>query len=121
MPAPEPFQPGGPSAHIDTFAADNLPPPELWPHIDFGVLPKLAAYPNRINAAQALLDSHIDAGHGDRPLMHFADTVWTYTHMRDRADRIAHVLVEDLGLVPGNRVLLRGPNNPMMAAAPTTP
>lgn len=116
MPAPEPIHPGGPSAHTDTFAADNLPPPELWPHIDFGVLPKLAAYPNRINAAQALLDSHIDAGHGDRALMHFADTVWTYADMKDRADRIAHVLVEDLGLVPGNRVLLRGPNNPMMAA-----
>ena len=116
MPAPDPFMPGGRSAHIDTFATDHLPPPELWPPIDFGVLPKLAAYPNRINAAQALLDSHVDAGRGDRPLIYFADTLWTYADMQRRANRIAHVLVADLGLVPGNRVLLRGPNNPMMAA-----
>ncbi|HSG40210.1 MAG TPA: AMP-binding protein, partial [Thermoanaerobaculia bacterium] len=34
----------------------------------------------------------------------------------ETANRIAHVLVDDLGVVPGERVLLRGPNNPMMAA-----
>ncbi|MHA1570559.1 MAG: AMP-binding protein, partial [Alphaproteobacteria bacterium] len=116
MPTPDPFLPGGQSAHIDTFAADNLPPRELWPLMDFSVLPKLAAYPNRINAAGALLDAPVEAGDGDRPLMYFADTVWTYAQMQHRAEQIARVLVEDLGLVAGNRVLLRGPNNPMMAA-----
>ncbi len=116
MPELEPRLPGGPSAHIDTFARDNLPPRETWPHMDFNVLPKLAAYPDRINATQALLDSHIDAGHGDRPLIRFAGQIWTYADMQRRVDQIAKALVEDLALVPGNRVLLRGPNNPMMAA-----
>ena len=42
---------------------------------------------------------------------------WTYGDLLDRANQIANVLVDDLGLVPGNRVLLRGPNNPWLVAA----
>ncbi len=114
----ETFEPGGgPSAHVDTFARDNLPPRELWARIDYGGLPELRAYPDRINAARELLDRHVAAGRGDRPAIHFRHEVWSYAALKDRADRIARVLVEELGLVPGNRVLLRGPNNPMMAAA----
>jgi 2-aminobenzoate-CoA ligase len=117
MPDGQPFLPGGvPSAHKDTFAYDSLPPRELWARMDYSTLPELRAYPNRINAAVALLDRHVAAGRGSRPAIWFEDKVWSYAELKDRSDRIARVLVEELGLVPGNRVLLRGPNNPMMAA-----
>ena len=104
------------SAHVDTFCRDNLPPPELMPEMDYSRLPELAAYPQRLNCAAELLDKAVDAGWGDRTALHFNGGRWTYNQLLETANRIAHVLVEDLGLVPGNRVLLRGPNNPMMAA-----
>ena len=108
--------PGGPTAHIDTFAADNLPPKEQWPEFDFDSLPILQSYPDRMNAGAELLDHMCDTGHGDSPVLHYEDTTWTYAELRDIADRIAKVLVEDHGLVPGNRVLLRAANNPMLVA-----
>ena len=112
-----PFVPGdGRTAHVDTFARDNLPPPELWAEIDYGGVPELAAYPDRMNAAAELLDRPVAAGDGGRRVFHFTGADWSYADLQDRADRIARVLVDDYGLVPGNRVLLRGPNNPMMAA-----
>ncbi len=111
------FQPTGTSAHQDTFARDNLPPADLWPVMDYGVLPELAAYAAQINVAYDLLDSHVAGGHGDRPALHFGDTTWSYADLQARANRIARVLVEDMELVPGNRVLLRAPNNPMLVAA----
>ncbi|HEY0557862.1 MAG TPA: AMP-binding protein, partial [Thermoanaerobaculia bacterium] len=107
--------PSGPTAHVDTFCRDSLPPPELMPHMDYSVLPELA-YPGRLNAAAELLDRRIAAGDGDRTVFHFPGGTWTYRQLFETANRIAHVLVDDLGIVPGNRVLLRGPNNPMMAA-----
>ena len=102
--------------HIDTFAADNLPPKEQWPEFDFDSLPILQSYPDRMNAGVELLDHMCDTGHGDSPVLHYEDTTWTYAELRDIADRIAKVLVEDHGLVPGNRVLLRAANNPMLVA-----
>jgi len=108
--------PGGPTAHIDTFAADNLPPKEQWPEFDFDSLPILQSYPDRMNAGVELLDHMCDTGHGDSPVLHYEDTTWIYAELRDIADRIAKVLVEDHGLVPGNRVLLRAANNPMLVA-----
>ena len=104
-----------PSAHADPFARDHLPPRELWPDL---VIPEGSVfdYPARLNAAAELLDRQIEAGHGDRPLVRFDGGAWTYDAFRERADRIAHVLVDDLGLVPGNRVLLHGPNTPLFAA-----
>ncbi|MCL4682548.1 MAG: AMP-binding protein [Rhodocyclaceae bacterium] len=106
------------TAHLDTFARDNLPPRSQWPQLIFG-RPELQ-YPERLNCAAELLDRMVAAGHGERPAL------WapvdgrpvhcTYRQLLARANRIARALVEDLGLVPGNRVLLRGPNNPMMAA-----
>jgi 2-aminobenzoate-CoA ligase len=107
--------PSGPTAHVDTFCRDALPPPELLPDMLYDSLPELA-YPDRINAAVELLDRRIEAGDGDHIVFHFYGGHWTYRHLYETANRIAHVLVEDLGIVPGNRVLLRGPNNPMMAA-----
>jgi 2-aminobenzoate-CoA ligase len=107
--------PAAPSAHVDTFARDHLPPRELWPELDLGGLPELA-YPPRLNCAVELLDRMADAGHGDRPAVLWDGGRWTYRDLAERSNRIAAVLRDDLGIVPGNRVLLRGPNSPMMAA-----
>lgn len=97
----------------DTFVQDRLPPKDLWPDLVID-LPELV-YPDRLNCAAALLDGAIAAGHGDRPCFIGADGVWTYRDVADRVGRIASVLV-DHGIVAGNRVLLRAPNNPMMMA-----
>jgi 2-aminobenzoate-CoA ligase len=106
------------TAHIDTFAIDNLPPRDQWPEMFFE-LPELQ-YPPRLNCAVELLDKRVAAGDGARPVIHaLVDgkvVTATYAQLLAQANRIARVLTEDLGLVPGNRVLLRAPNNPMMAA-----
>jgi 2-aminobenzoate-CoA ligase len=107
--------PAEPSAHLDTFARDHLPPRELWPEMDYGAIPELA-YPPRLNCAVELLDRMADAGFADRPAILADGLRWTYRELAERSNRIAAVLRDDLGLVPGNRVLLRGPNSPMMAA-----
>ncbi|MFB7330514.1 AMP-binding protein [Streptomyces adustus] len=99
------------SAHVDTFARDHLPPPEQWPELHFD-LPELC-YPERLNCAAELLD-HADPG---RPVFRTPTAgTWTYGELRTRVDRLAHLLTGDLGVVPGNRVLLRGPTTPWLAA-----
>ena len=100
------------TAHLDTFARDNLPPREMWPVMDYSGL----AYPARLNCAAELLDRAAERGDGNRRALVFPGGRWTYLELLETANRIAHVLRDELGLVPGNRVLLRGPNNPMMAA-----
>jgi 2-aminobenzoate-CoA ligase len=100
------------SAHVDTFCRDNLPPRDLWPDMDCSRL----GYPPRLNCAAELLDKAVERGWGDRTVLHYHGGSWTYGQLLATANRIARVLVEDLGVVPGNRVLLRGPNNPMLAA-----
>jgi 2-aminobenzoate-CoA ligase len=103
------------TAHVDTFAQDRLPPQERLPELLF-TLPELR-YPARLNAAAHLLDRHVDAGNGERRcILAPGKATWTYADLAARANRIARVLVEDLGIVPGNRVLLRAPNTPMLAA-----
>jgi 2-aminobenzoate-CoA ligase len=102
------------SAHIDTFARDNLPPPELMPEFRF-TLPELQ-YPERINCAVEFVDRLVEQGHGARPAIVSPSETWSYTELLERVNRIANVLVHDLGMQPGNRVLLRGANGPMMAA-----
>jgi 2-aminobenzoate-CoA ligase len=105
----------GRSAHVDTFCRDNLPPRSSWPQLHFD-LPELH-YPERVNCAAELVDAVIDELGPDRPcLLTPQGEVWTYAQLRDTANRIAHVLVDDFGIVPGNRVLLRGPNNPWLVA-----
>ena len=106
----------GATAHIDSFIRDHLPPEDSWPEMDYSALPELAAYPGRLNAAVELLDVMVAAGHGDRPLVRFEDEVWSYNEFLARANRITRVLVEDLALVPGERVLLRAANHPMLMA-----
>ncbi|MFE9771703.1 AMP-binding protein [Streptomyces sp. NPDC005931] len=99
------------TAHVDTFARDHLPPPGQWPELRFD-LPELD-YPDRMNCAAALLHGPP----GDRPAFRTPDgDSWTYGDLRARVDRLAHVLTGELGVVPGNRVLLRGPTTPGLAA-----
>ena len=103
------------SAHLDTFARDHLPPPEAQPEFIFE-LPELQ-FPAQLNCATELLDRHVAEGRGGRVCLRApGGLVWTYAELQQRANRIAHVLVRDMGLLPGNRVLLRAPNNPMMVA-----
>jgi 2-aminobenzoate-CoA ligase len=99
------------SAHVDTFVHDRLPPPEAQPEFLF-TLPELR-YPERLNAAVELIDKHEP---GRIAVLNDAGK-WTYGQMRSLSDRIARLLVEEEGLVPGNRVLLRGPNGAMLFAA----
>ena len=74
-------------------------------------------YPARLNAAAELLDRWIATGHGKQPALYHADATWTYQQLHDAANRIANVLVDDCGLVPGGRVLLRAANQPLLVAA----
>ncbi|MGH8776029.1 MAG: AMP-binding protein [Jiangellaceae bacterium] len=103
------------SAHVDTFARDRLPPAEQWPQFLFN-LPELA-YPDRLNCADRLLDDAIERLGADRPCLLTDTETWTYGQLRDRANQVAHVLAGQLGLQPGNRVLLRAPNNPWLVAS----
>jgi 2-aminobenzoate-CoA ligase len=104
-----------PSAHVDTFPRDHLPPPDQWPEFRFD-LPGLR-YPRRLNCAEELLDLTAGRLGTDRPCLYDgAGGVWSYGDLVERSDRIARALVEDLGVVPGNRVLLRGPNTPWLVA-----
>src|SRR5215510_559330 len=104
-----------PSAHVDTFARDSLPPRAQWPRFLFG-LPELN-YPDRMNCVVELLDRWIASGGGERPCLISPAEELTYAQLAERVNRIANVLTRELGIVPGNRVLLRGPNSPMMVAA----
>jgi 2-aminobenzoate-CoA ligase len=103
------------SAHVDTFARDNLPPAELQPEYLFD-LPELR-FPAKLNCATELLDRRVAEGGGDAPCMRAPGGIaWSYAELLASANRIANVLVREMNVVPGNRVLLRSPNNPMMAA-----
>ncbi|MFI7383970.1 AMP-binding protein [Streptomyces sp. NPDC049813] len=104
-----------PSAHTDTFARDHLPPADQWPRLSFD-LPELQ-YPQRLNCGAELLDTTVRRFGADRPAFHApGQPPWSYGELLSRVNRIAHVLTEDLGVVPGNRVLLRGPTTPQLAA-----
>ncbi|MFJ2510848.1 AMP-binding protein [Streptomyces griseoviridis] len=99
------------SAHVDTFARDHLPPPDEWPDLRFD-LPELR-YPDRLNCAAELLSGPDP----DRPAFRTpAGVRWSYRELSAHVDRLAHVLTGDLRVVPGNRVLLRGPTTPWLVA-----
>ncbi|TMR21897.1 2-aminobenzoate-CoA ligase [Nonomuraea turkmeniaca] len=111
-----PFLSPSTSAHVDTFARDHLPPAHLWPTIEF-TTPDLQ-YGNRLNAATELIDVPVAMFGADRPALRTpTGETWSYGELRTRANQIAQVLTEDLGLVPGQRVMLRSPNNPWTVAA----
>ena len=101
------------SAHVDPFCRDSLPSRETWPEL----LPVPGVTrPERVNAATVLLSETVARLGRDRRALVTADEQWSYGELLDRADAMARVLVEDLGLVPGNRVLVRSPNNPWTVA-----
>ncbi|HET7338507.1 MAG TPA: AMP-binding protein [Candidatus Dormibacteraeota bacterium] len=103
------------SAHVDTFTRENLPPRDAWPEFLF-TLPELR-YPAMLNCATELLDRHVAQGGGSTRCIVTDDVVWSYADLLARSNQVARTLVDDTGLVPGNRVLLRGPNNPGLVAS----
>ncbi|MBF9051414.1 AMP-binding protein [Roseobacter sp. HKCCD9010] len=101
-----------PSAHTDTFTRDNLPPAETWPDL----LLDGFDYPDRLNAAVELTDAMVGKGFGDHTALIGNGRRRTYKELTDWTNRLAHALVDDLGIKPGNRVLIRSANNPAMVA-----
>jgi 2-aminobenzoate-CoA ligase len=102
----------GPSAHVDTFARDNLPPPHRWPQISLARYD----YPDALNAGTELTDRMVARGFGDRVALIGNGRRRTYKELTDWTNRIARTLVEDFGVRPGNRILIRAPNNPALVA-----
>ena len=102
----------GPTGHVDTFTRDNLPPTDAWPDLPQGGF----AYPEYLNAAVELTDRMVDRGFGDHVALIGNGRQRTYKELTDWSNRIAHALVEDYGVKPGNRVLIRSANNPAMVA-----
>lgn len=102
----------GPTAHIDTFTRDNLPPADQWPTF---VLDGFQ-YPDYLNAAVELTDRMVEKGFGDHTALIGNGRRRTYKELSDWTNRLAHALVEDYGVKPGNRILVRSANNPAMVA-----
>ena len=100
------------SAHTDTFARDNLPPEDQMP--DF--LLDGFEYSERLNVGVELTDALVAKGFGDNTALIGNGRRRTYKELSDWTNRLAHVLVDDLGVEPGNRVLIRSANNPAMVA-----
>ncbi len=105
----------GPTAHTDTFTRDNLPPADQWPALLMD-RPQFQ-YPDYLNAAVELTDRNVERGHGDRIALIGNGRRRTYKELADWSNRLAHALVENYGLKPGNRVLIRSGNNPALVAA----
>src|SRR5580698_5457453 len=102
----------GRSAHTDTFTRDNLPPPQQWPEIPLGGFD----YPDELNIGVELTDRMVARGFGDHVALIGNGRRRTYKELSDWTNRIAHALVEDFGIKPGNRILIRAANNPAMVA-----
>ena len=102
----------GPTGHTDSFTRDRLPAAEDWPDIRLGGF----SYPDWLNAAVELTDRMVERGFGDHTALIGNGRSRTYKELSDWTNRIAHALVEDYGVRPGNRVLIRSANNPAMVA-----
>ena len=105
----------GPSAHVDTFARDNLPPADQWPDLLLD-RPEFQ-YPEYLNIGVELTDRMVERGFGDRVALIGNGRRRTYKELADWSNRLAHALVENYGVKPGNRVLIRSGNNPALVAA----
>jgi 2-aminobenzoate-CoA ligase len=107
--------PLAPSAHVDTFARDNLPPFDQWPDL---ILERPEfKYPEQLNIAVELTDRLVERGYGDRVALIGNGRRRTYKELTDWSNRLANALVENYGIEPGNRVLIRSGNNPALVAA----
>jgi 2-aminobenzoate-CoA ligase len=104
----------GPSVHVDTFTRDNLPPFDQWPDLLLD-RPEFQ-YPDRLNAAVELTDRMVERGFGDRIALIGNGRRRTYKELADWSNRVAHALVENYSIKPGNRVLIRSGNNPALVA-----
>ncbi|MGB5183202.1 MAG: AMP-binding protein [Xanthobacteraceae bacterium] len=102
----------GRSAHVDTFTRDNLPPTHKWPDIVLAGFD----YPEELNAGVELTDRMVAGGFGDHVALIGNGRRRTYKELSDWTNRIAHALVEDFGIKPGNRILIRSANNPALVA-----
>jgi 2-aminobenzoate-CoA ligase len=102
----------GPTGHVDTFARDRLPPPELWPTLKLDGFD----YPDWLNAAVELTDRMVERGFGDHTALIGNGRLRTYKELTDWSNRLANALVADYGVKPGHRVLIRSANNPAMVA-----
>src|SRR5262245_2850594 len=105
----------GPTAHVDTFTRDNLPPAGDWPDLLLD-RPEFQ-HPEYLNVAVELTDRMVEKGFGDHVALIGNGRRRTYKELTDWTNRLAHALVEDFGVEPGNRVLIRSGNNPAMVAA----
>jgi len=101
-----------PSAHTDTFSRDNLPAQALWPELNTDKF----SYPDQLNVAWELTDKMVQQGFGDHTALIGNGRRRTYKELTDWSNKLAHALVEDYGVKPGNRVLIRSANNPAMVA-----
>ncbi|MDA1286255.1 MAG: AMP-binding protein [Proteobacteria bacterium] len=102
----------GPTGHVDTFSRDNLPPANQWPDFLLEDFP----YPDYLNIGVALTDAMVEKGFGDNTALIGNGRQRTYKELADWTNKMAHALVEDYGVRPGNRVLIRSANNPAMVA-----
>jgi 2-aminobenzoate-CoA ligase len=103
----------GPSGHTDSYVRDRLPPADEWPELPLDGYD----YPEWMNAGVELTDRMVEKGFGDHVALIGNGRTRTYKELTDWSNRIAHALVEDYGVKPGNRVLIRSANNPAMVAA----
>ena len=101
--------------YTDNFAHDNLPSLDIQPDYTFTDLPQFQ-HPEMLNCVDKLLDTHLKEGRANNPCIRTFEITWTYNDLYEKANQIAHVLVDDLRLISGNRVLIRSANNPMMVA-----
>ncbi|MCC7166596.1 MAG: AMP-binding protein [Rhodospirillales bacterium] len=107
---------GAPSAHLDRFVLERLPAADQMPVFDYSA-PHLTGFPDRMNAYDELLGRLIRKGFGPKPAIWFDGRCWSFDQLNDRVERLARLLVEGWGLVPGNRVLIRSINAPMVIAS----
>ena len=100
------------SGHVDTFCRDNLPPMDQWPSLNTSQY----AYPKQLNVAVELTDRMVERGFGDQTALIGNGRVRTYKELADWSNRLAHALVDNYGVKPGNRILIRAANNPALVA-----
>jgi len=103
----------GLSAHVDSFTRDNLPAAGLWPDLRLDGFD----YPEYLNCAVELTDRMVDKGFGDNIALVGNGRARSYKELTDWSNRLANALVNDFGVKPGNRVMIRSANNPAMVAA----